>query len=102
MSRDNPDCQEGFLRSFLPLFLIALSIAYFFACQLEVIFEERAGLLSALIQQENSLKDGRATVARLKQSSSSLIQLADSGNTDAKAIVEKYNLRGLNPPSAHK
>lgn len=98
--------------AFWPLVLLAASLICIFVYQLLTLSEQRDNLRAmqeqmeaayskSVPQQEQLLAQSKAVQEKLKGLVTDLLHLADSGDADAKAIVEKYKItEAPNAPAA--
>jgi hypothetical protein len=94
-------------KSFLPLTLISLSVIFFFVWQLKMISENRTNLQTNKSKLEDFVSNNSQKVldqeTKAKQVESSLEKLvmdlleAAKTDPDAKAIVNKYNIKQQAP-----
>ena len=112
-SRASDPDSPSFDRSdaFLPLVLIALSLILVFIWQLTNLSKQRTNLRASQEQYEaafrntipqldQQLQQSRAVQAKLESLVTDVLNLAKDGDTDAKAIVDKYKIQQQGTPAA--
>ena len=107
-TENSSQCQCGI---FLPTLLIAASLLVFFIWQLTTVSAQRTVLDTSRQQLEESfknstpqheqlIKQSQAVQAKLEKIANGLLDLAKDGDSDAKAIVAKYNISKQTPTPA--
>jgi len=95
----------------LPTALIALSLLLFFAWQLSIFSRQRSEVITSRSQleeayknsgpeAEKALKQSQAVQNKLLNLATGIYNLAQSGDPDAKAIVEKAHIVNQTPTQA--
>lgn len=88
--------------AFIPLLLLALSLAIVFIWQLTNLSSQRSIFQSTITRQEELVKQSKTVQGTLEKLVIDLLELARSGDTDAQAVVQKYNIQQQAPPAAAK
>jgi len=84
----------------LPLSLVAFVLCLWLAFELTQILHERDALHQASAQQEKPLEDVQHLQTQLSALANGTIGLAEKGDKNAKAIVERMKQMGLLNPNA--
>src|SRR5438132_2926580 len=90
--------------AFLPLVLLALSLIFVFIAQIVGVSAQRRAVNDARDRLENDFRNStpqheqmiaqsRQVQARLQQLANDLLEVAKTGDPDAKAIVEKWKIQ---------
>ena len=77
---------------FIPLVLLAVSLLIVFVWQLSNISSQRSALQNLVQSQQQTVQQSRQIQAGLEKLVNDLVDLAQSGDDDAKAIVTKYGI----------
>mgnify|MGYP001334057584 CR=1 FL=1 len=95
------DCRGSACES-LPLAILALAICLFFVFQLQQAAADRTTLRQVREGQSQALAQSKEVQERLDLLAVATVQLADSGNANAKALVERMKQAGItiNPNKA--
>lgn len=83
---------------FLPILLVAASIALLLVWQVKNISQQRTGLQSAIFQMQEPAKQSQQVQGSLQKLVVGLLDLAQS-DQQAKAVVDKYGIK-QNAPAA--
>lgn len=86
------DLSSKFGGAFPPLALLSLASITYLNWQLKYISDERARLLDSFTSQTAPIAQAQDLETKLKELASGVLDLANSGDADAKAIVKKYNI----------
>jgi len=81
-------CNSGFI----PLTLLAVSLLIVFIWQLSNISSQRVALQNLIQSQQQAVQQSRQVQAGLEKLVNDLLDLSQSGDEDAKAIVTKYGI----------
>ena len=78
--------------AFIPLTLLAVSLLIVFIWQLSNISSQRSGLQNLIQNQQQAVQQSHQVQAGLEKIVGDLLDLAQGGDDDAKAIVAKYGI----------
>jgi hypothetical protein len=88
---------------FIPLVLVAASIILILAAQLNGLMNQRKNIQTAVQNQQasvqNALQQSRLIQAGLEKVVSDVLELAQDGDPDAKAIIAKYGISRQGAPA---
>ncbi len=98
---ESSDCKGS---PFLPIILLTLAVSFFFIYQLSGVYEQRSQLKAQFngIQQniDNQVRQSMLIQQGLETIVRQLLELANNGDKDAKAIIEKYGIKVNQPAGA--
>lgn len=77
---------------FIPLTLLAVSFLILLVWQLSNIYSQRSGLQNLIQNQQQAVQQSGQVQAGVKKLANDLLDLAQNGDADAKAIVDKYKI----------
>ena len=86
--------------AFIPFLLVGLSLVISFLWQIKTISSDRAEIQAMMQQQADPVNKSKQVQAGLEKMVLELLQLARNGDSDAKAIIEKYNISQQAPATA--
>jgi hypothetical protein len=92
-------CCQG---PFLPVLLIGLSLVLTFAWQIKNISDQHTALQNSIQTQTATVDKSKKMQSSLESIAVDLLQLAKDGDSDAKAIVSKYNISQAAPAPQQK
>lgn len=81
--------------AFIPLFLLALSLALWFGFQAVQLMKERSAMAATIVAQEKIVQDAKKLRDALDTIARETALLADAGNQNAKLIVDELRKRGV-------
>jgi predicted PurR-regulated permease PerM len=96
-TQDNPSCNKC---AFLPLTLLAVSFLIILVWQLTNITSQRSGLQNLIQNQQQAVQQSRQVQTGLEKLVNDLLDLAQNGDADAKAIVTKFGIARQAPAPA--
>ncbi len=84
----------------LPVLTLAAAMALFLAFHVQVVLKERSALQQVIAAQEQPLGQARDVQQRLDRLAVGTLRLAEGGNENAKALVERLKQAGvtITPP----
>jgi hypothetical protein len=86
----------------LPVSLVAFVVFLFLAFQFTQVMRDRDAMHQALAQQDKPMEDVQKLQAQLNSLAIGTQKLADNGDKDAKAIIDRMNKLGISvnmPPA---
>ena len=88
--------------AFLPILLCALALMGWFALQLTQLLDERAGAQATHAAQQQTVDNAAKLRGSLDALAADTQRLADTGNANARTLVEELKKRGvtINPAAA--
>lgn len=101
---DTSESSEVQGSAFLPIVLLSLAVSFFLIFQLSNIYEQRSNLNQDFANKskeiDETVKRSQVTQQGLEILVRQLLELANSGDTDAKRIIEKYGIKVTQPAGA--
>lgn len=87
--------EEKQSRFFLPLLLLAVAVVIWFAFQASQLYQERANLAGLHSSQEATYQNAQKMRGQLDSLAAGTQKLANTGNRNAKAVVNALQQRGI-------
>jgi hypothetical protein len=86
----------------LPVFILAAALALFLAFHVQQVLREQANLKQLFAAQDQPLAQAKELQTRLDRLAVGTLRLAESGNENAKALVERLKQAGvtITPPKS--
>ena len=94
---NDSDSSQSHLDAFVPLLLLALSLVLIFVFQLTAITQQRAAFENAVNRQGEGVKQSRIVQGNLEKLVRDVLDLAQSGDSEAKAVIQKYGIQSNAP-----